>query len=497
MTDMNRRSALRTGLFGAVAATAAGTVGMAHAAAPAAETGVKTLDFDLVVIGAGCAGMTAALEAADAGAKVALLEKMSAPFGNTIYAGGHFNATNTFVQKENGFTDTIDEFYKDMMEVSQHRGDPKLTRIYCEKSADCIEWLTKRCGIKWGKMVKEVWPATVRGHVVAGPKKPGGAQLTFQMLEEVKKHKNITFMTNTKAIELLKTPLLECVGARAVSKTQGALELRSKCGVIVATGGFHANKEMVCQYMGGGVAWMPLRGSAYMMGENITLTRPFFPNYVNMDQFHGGPIGVNQANPSTMVNYGVIVNKAAHRIIDEEKTYVAIAKELPTITKDNSAFIIIDSQVVDIETVATRIARYKKAKAPIAEGMTIAELAKSMGVDEKTLVRTIDEYNAAVKAGKADTLTPPNTLEKPRLIEKGPFYAFAFQGGMTATFGGPKIGLNGEVLNTENQPIPGLFACGNSIGGLFYDDYIVGSQLTAAVIWGRLSAQAAVKALKA
>ncbi len=68
---------------------------------------------------------------------------------------------------------------------------------------------------------------------------------------------------------------------------------------------------------------------------------------------------------------------------------------------------------------------------------------------------------------------------------------------MTATFGGPKIGLNGEVLNTENQPIPGLFACGNSIGGLFYDDYIVGSQLTAAVIWGRLSAQAAVKALKA
>ena len=83
-TDMNRRSALRTGLFGAVAATAAGTVGMAHAAAPAAEMGVKTLDFDLVVIGAGCAGMTAALEAADAGAKVALLEKRSAPFGNTI-----------------------------------------------------------------------------------------------------------------------------------------------------------------------------------------------------------------------------------------------------------------------------------------------------------------------------------------------------------------------------------------------------------------------------
>lgn len=92
---------------------------------------------------------------------------------------------------------------------------------------------------------------------------------------------------------------------------------------------------------------------------------------------------------------------------------------------------------------------------------------------------------------------PPNTLEKPRLIEKGPFMAFAFQGGMTATFSGPKIGKNGEVLNGENQLVPGLFACGNAIGGLFYYDYIVGSQLTAAVIWGRLSAKEAVKALKA
>ena len=227
MTDINRRTALRTGLFGAVAVSAAGTAPFARAEMTNAED-VKTMDFDLIVIGAGCAGMTAALEAADAGAKVALLEKMSAPFGNTIYAGGHFNATNTFVQKENGFTDTIEEFYKDMMAVSQNRGDPKLTRIYCEQSADCIEWLTKRCGIKWGKMVKEVWPATVRGHVVVGPKKPGGAQLTAQMLDEVKRHKNITFMTNTKAVELLKTPLLACVGALAISKTQGALKLRSR-----------------------------------------------------------------------------------------------------------------------------------------------------------------------------------------------------------------------------------------------------------------------------
>ena len=96
-----------------------------------------------------------------------------------------------------------------------------------------------------------------------------------------------------------------------------------------------------------------------------------------------------------------------------------------------------------------------------------------------------------MKAGKANTLTPPNTLEKPRLIEKGPFMAFPFQGGMTATFGGPMITAKSEVLNNDDKPIPGLYAAGNALGGIFYHDYIVGSQLTAAVIWGRIAGEQA------
>ena len=484
-TELNRRSLLKTGLLSAAAAGAAGFAGTAAAAQPAEAT---AKEFDVVILGAGCAGLCAALEAADKGAKVALLDKMFGPFGNTIYAGGHFNATNTYVQKRDGFTDTADEFYKDMMAVSQQRGDPALTRMYVEKSGEAIQWLTDRAGIQWKKMHKEPWPATVRGHVVDGPKTPGGAQLTTQLLDAVKASANITLFFNTKAMELLKTPALACTGVRAVTNKGEVIDFMAKGGVIVATGGFHNNKEMICKYMGGGVAWMPLRGAATLTGENIELTRPFFPQYVNMDQFHGGPIhGPTKANPSLMVNYGIIVNKEARRIIDEVNTYVYVAKKLPTLTPDNWAFIIIDQQVVDVPTVASRIKRYKKAKAPIYEGATIAELAKAMNVPADILEKTVADYNAAVKAGKAKQLTPPNTLENAPLLEKGPFLGFPFQGGMTATFGGPKISLKAEVLNTENRPVPGLYAAGNAIGGLFYDDYIVGSQLTAAVIWGRVA----------
>ncbi|HCO52010.1 MAG TPA: FAD-binding dehydrogenase, partial [Sutterellaceae bacterium] len=99
--------------------------------------------------------------------------------------------------------------------------------------------------------------------------------------------------------------------------------------------------------------------------------------------------------------------------------------------------------------------------------------------------KVVDEYNAALKAGKLGELTPPNTHKNPRPILKAPFYAVPFQGGMTATFGGPLINTNGQVLDTEGRPVPGLFAVGNAAGGLFYDNYVGGAQLTSASVIGR------------
>ena len=490
---LNRRSALRNGLLGAAAAAALGVTSTSEAA----TRRPRQYTFDIVIVGSGCAGLAAAIEAADNGARVALLEKMSMPFGNTIYAGGIFNATNTYVQKAQGLTDTVDAFYEDMMKVSLNLGNPELTRIFAEESASAIQWLTDRAGVRFKKIVTEVWPGLNRGHQVTGELKPGGNQLVKQLLDVINKSSRIKYFTNTKAVELLKTPLLECTGVRAISEDLGEVIFNAKGGVIMASGGFHANKEMVCKYMGGSATLMPMRGSPYMMGENIELTRPFFPYYANMDQFHGGPIhGPTQANPSTLVNYGLIVDRKGQRVIDEAKTYVEVAKELPSVTRDNWAYIIMDSAIVDIDTVAIRIDRYKRKNAPIYKGDTIESLAQAMQVDAKTLKATMEGYNRAVKDGKAADLTPANTLANPRPVVKPPFIALPFQGGMTATFGGPCINEDGQVINTEKAPVPGLYAAGNAIGGLFYWNYIVGSQLTAAVIFGRRAARNAAARAK-
>ena len=128
---------------------------------------------------------------------------------------------------------------------------------------------------------------------------------------------------------------------------------------------------------------------------------------------------------------------------------------------------------------------YASKKAPVYKADTIEGLAKEAGLNPEELKKIVDEYNTALKEGKLDQLNPSNTHKNPRPILKAPFYAVPFQGGMTATFGGPVINTKGQVLDTEGKPIKGLYAVGNAAGGLFYDNYVGGAQLTSASVIGR------------
>lgn len=491
---MNRRKFFKNSVFSAIGT--AGLLKTAQAAESAKSTDNNVQEYDIVVIGSGCAGLTVAIEAADLGAKVVVLEKMFGPFGNTIYAGGNFNATNTRVQRRDGIKDTVEDFYNDLRKVSMYRGDPVLTKMFAEQSADVVQWLTDRVHMEWKPIDVQIAPMLGRCHEVGGKLTLGGNQLIRNMLDECKLL-NVPIHTRTKAVELLRDESYNCTGVKAV-RPKGPVTYKARGGVVICTGGFHNNKDMVTRYMGGNVAWMPLRGSAIITGENYTLTQPFFPQYVNMDQFHAGPIHpTTLANPSNMVNFGICVTPQGKRYIDEGQTYVYVGQNTPKLIKENRAFIIIDSRVVDEPIVARRIKRYQKAKAEIYKADTIAELAKQMGVPVDTLVNTVKEFNAAVHNGTTDKLAVPTTLEKPYTIEKAPFYGCMFAGGMTATFGGPKINPKAQIINTEGQPIPGLYGAGNAVGGIFYDNYLDGSQLTAAVIWGRIAAREALARAKA
>lgn len=491
MMKLKRRSVFRA--LGATALGAAAVLGTTSSAT-ASEKVVKEVKADVVIIGAGCAGLVAAIRAKDLGANVVLLEKMDRPNGNSIFALGTLAAWGTKRQKEDGITDTRDAFYNDMMKVSAGRADPELTATYTDNISAGVDWLQDEMGVKFGKLTMTPWPRLGRGHRVVGDGLPGGARLIQTLLKACEERK-IPMYFEHKAVQLLTGQKGEVIGVKALTPA-GYVDFYAKGGVLIASGGFSANPEMTDKYIGGWAARLALRGSTSTTGENVSLALPLFAKMVNMDQFHAGPIvSKTHVNPADVLNtmQGLIVNSDGKRFMDEQNTYVIKAKTTAERTVDNKAFAIVDSKCRVIDKT---IPKYDRLNNPYGKANSIEELAKEVGIPAETLKESVRVFNEAVDKKALSSLTPPNSYKKPEKVDTAPYYAIPFEGGMTATFGGPLINSRAEVQNLEGRSIPGLYAAGNAAGGLFFRDYIGGSQLGGATVFGTIAAREMVKRAK-
>ena len=145
---------------------------------------------------------------------------------------------------------------------------------------------------------------------------------------------------------------------------------------------------------------------------------------------------------------------------------------------------IVDSKCPTVSKVTKT---FQRLNTPYCQAASIEELAKQMNIPAKVLTEAVDSYNNHLKEGTLAQMNPPCTYQKPYSLDKGPFYAFPFEGGMTATFGGPLINTKAEVQNLEGRSIRGLYAAGNAAGGLFFRNYIGGAQFGGATVFGRIA----------
>ncbi|MCD8339531.1 MAG: FAD-binding protein [Burkholderiales bacterium] len=448
---------------------------------------IPTHRYDLVIAGLGIGGIVTAIRAKQLGLEPVIVEKMSGPAGNTIYAAGFMLGVHSKLQQEKGVNkdDTPEKFYEDMMTVSQGRGDKALTKLVAEKSDDAINWMVDDIGVQYAVGNKLVWPQLERAHLTVGEKKPGGSQLMAKLMEKAKEL-DIPIVYKAKVVSLVDNPENGDILGVKVKTEHGYEEYLGTYGTVLATGGYSANKMLLTMMAGPAAASMPIRGSHTVTGESILLTAPYYPQVVNVDQYHSGPIhGPTGANPLNIVNNGIAVDTETKRYTDEGQTYVQMSRDTAAKTKGNFAYMIVDADTHELPILKNDWASYDLNHAPVYKANSIEELAKETGLNPEGLKAVVDDYNKAITEGKTGELTPPNSLKEPRAILKPPFYAVPFSGGMTATFGGPLINTNGQVLDTENKPIPGLFAVGNAAGGLFYDNYVGGAQLTSATVIGR------------
>lgn len=447
----------------------------------AAEKTEETLDVDCVVVGAGGAGMTAALEAKAAGLNVVIVEKMAMAGGNSVKATGGMNAAETDVQASYGVEDTVEVFVEDTMKGGYDLNNRELVTKMAEESSDAIEWL-ESIGAPLPELSFSGGATNKRIHRPEGGQAVGSF-IVDALLKNVEEQ-GIEILYNTEAKEIL-TADNAVSGIKAEGKDKNyTINAQS---VILATGGFGANEDMYTQYR------PELKGfvttnTPGATGDGIAMAEAVGANLVDIEQIQIHPT-VEQTTSlliteSVRGGGAILVNESAKRFGNELLTRDVISANIIA-EEGGYAYEIFDQQLRDS---LSAIEKYVENNI-VVQADTIEELAKELGIDEATLVETVNTWNEAVANQNDAEFGRTTGMEKN--ISVAPFYAIKIAPGVHHTMGGVEINTNAEVVSTEGTVIPGLFAAGEVAGGVHGGNRIGGTAVTDFVVFGRIAGQSA------
>ena len=487
-------------------------------------------DADVVVIGAGGAGMTAAMTAADAGQKVVILESQAMVGGNSARATGGMNAAKTVYQDENefdqaagvektlataaekyadnetitalaktvseqwaayqanptGYFDSVELMELDTMIGGKGINDPELVKTLCEGTADAIDWLDEH-GITLhnvssfgGASVKRIHrPVNEEGKVVSV-----GAYM-IPLLQENCEKRGIDIVLNTTVDTILTDANGAAVGVSGTDKDGNTVVVNAK-SVILATGGFGANLDMVTQYKPELAGFMTTN-AAGAQGQGIEMATAIGAGTVDMDQIQIHP--TVEANTAALITEGlrgdgaILVNANGERFVDEVGTRdVVSAAEIAQ--PGSYSWLIVDQAMADASSV---IQGYIK-KGYTKTGATYEELAKELDVDPAAFANTMETWNSYVEA-KNDPDFGRTSFANP--LNNGPYYAIKVTAGVHHTMGGVTINSATEVLKEDGTVIPGLFAAGEVTGGVHGANRLGGTAVADFVVFGRIAGESA------
>lgn len=480
-----------------------------------------TLNYDVIVVGHGIAGMSAAVSAMEQGARVCVLER--APENE---AGGCTRNTEAYMRMKNE-NELADDFEEEMAAVASSNPDPHLVTEMARPEAEwpsvvramnvtdpnyleafagnavpTIHWL-KSMGARF--LETNLPQITLRSQPMIAPS-GGGLALLIALMEKAK-NGGVTFHYETTAVGLIQDDEGAVVGVRAVTRGNRRAEFRGKA-VVLASGGFEGSAEMLARYIGpGSVGIRPVaRGAHYNRGEGIRMALDIGAAPAgDYNSYHSTPVDQRSGRQEAKVlifAYGVVVNKYGQRFADEgqgpdynnfDRICWAIQKQ-----PDGVGYLIYDSSIEDIPNYRNAI----YSDLPPVKADTIAELAGKLGVPARQVEETIARYNAAcpkdgrfapaVADGLATSgLTPPKSNWS-RPIGKGPFYGFPLIPSGIITFGGVKTNAEGEVLNADGDRIPGLLAAGAMVG-VYHRRYPAATSVLRGATFGRIAGRNAAR----
>ena len=460
----------------------------------------ETLACDVVVIGAGGAGLAAAISAEQNGAKVIVVEKMPKVGGNTILAGGAVNAVNDrseFAIKQN---DSVYWHYTQTLKGGDYQGNPELVMTLVSNAYDAIEW-TKSLGMEWQGEDKVftvsggLWPRAWKPVMVAGT----GFFDTYT--KYIDKTDKIDLMLNTKAEKILVNDLGAACGIVCTGETGNTITINAK-SVVVATGGFAKNVELRMAY---DAIWGTLDASVLSTnhegatGDGVKMLQQLQADFIQMGNIQLLPLGDPKTGSlSGNIEHGVdsriFVNKSGLRYGDEGGRRDDMTRDLFA-QEDALMWIVMDSDTYPTgdelnnfgETANQLVAAGRAVKAD-----TLDELAVLMDVDAENLKATIAEYNRYCVGGDLEGQADQfgrTLFGQP--IDNGPFYAGARVPTVHHTMGGVRIDTLCRVYNENGEIIKNLYAAGEVTGGIHGTNRLGGNALTDTVVFGRIAGESA------
>lgn len=443
------------------------------------EKTAEELDADIVIVGAGGAGMTAAIQAADAGKNVLLVEKMPYAGGNTTRATAGLNAAETHYQKEQEIDDSVEQYVKDTMEGGHNLNDPALVQVLAERSAAAIDWLDS-IGAELKKIAFTGGCTNARTH--APEDGSGVGTYLVSAFKKQLEEKNIPVLYDTTVTEIIMKDG-RAVGVKANSETAD-YTINAKA-VILATGGFGGNEQMIVENNADLAGYVSTNAPG-ATGDGIAMAQAVGADVVDMDQIQLHPT-VEQRTRMLITeavrgNGAILVNKEGRRFINEMETRdVVSAAEIAQ--TDGCAYVIFDKNLRD------NVAAVEKYFAinVVTEGATIEDLAAELGIDPAVLSATLSDWNKAV-ANQKDPEFGRNTAMDADL-STAPYYAIQIAPGIHHTMGGVKIDVKGQVIDTKGKAIPGLYAAGEVTGGVHGANRLGGNAIADIVVFGTVAAE--------
>lgn len=456
----------------------------------------KEISAEIVIIGAGGAGLTAAIEALENGAtSVVLIEKMDITGGNTRLSGGEYGAPNNWLQEAEGIEDSKEQYFTDIYEGGYERGDKDLIQVIVDNALDSAEWLKNDVGVVYRD--KMSWYG---GHKVARTLWPvGDGPVYVDTLEDKARSLGAEIYFTTTANELIQDENGRVTGVVATYKDGATYTFKADKGVIMTTGGFSANVEMresVNTMWPSLDANVPNTNSPAITGDGIVMAQKIGADVVDMDAIQLYPVN----NPATgnyyYIDYArlnstaLLVNKEGKRFVNEKGTRDVIS--LATLEQtDKMVYEIIDAAVVAEQKL------YEDYQAEIDKCLkdgvlaigTLEEVCEHFGVPVEEVKATITHYNEMVDAGTDVDFGRTDNFNK---IGEGPYFMFSSVVSVHHTMGGIKIDTDARVLDTEGNPIAGLYAAGEVTGGIHGGNRLGSVAVCDTVVFGRVAAQSAL-----